>query len=435
MAVEKKNIFLRQTVETMPYTSTSRPIGTNYPKRTVATHAAFIQRKLQECYTNSLTQRQVAAIRYKEGTYLEFSSAKGHDLAIKSLESRKSGIRLLNVREDEESDIVKATVYIPAGKESFFLKKVETYASEQTSKGSPKNNDLVRSIDDIKIAMLDSFWVGKPETMPEDVPVWCEIWLRYDFNNNNSKAWKETEENILSICSEHQIHIDEKHIIFPERIIKMVLANVEELKLLIATCPYIAEIRRAQEATTFFEELSNNEQKEWIDELLQRTTYKNSDVAICLLDTGVTASHPLLAQAINLDHVQAVNSVWGVGDHQGHGTEMAGIALFNNLKDALVGKTRIEMPQKIESVKILPPTGGNDPDLYGAITEQAVSLAEIANPFAHRVICMAVTSPEYNTFDGSPTSWSAAVDSITSGADDENMKRLFVVSAGNVYVI
>ena len=91
------------------------------------------------------------------------------------------------------------------------------------------------------------------------------------------------------------------------------------------------------------------------------------------------------------------------------------------------------MPQKIESVKILPPTGGNDPDLYGAITEQAVSLAEIANPFVDRVICMAVTSPEYNTFDGSPTSWSAAVDSITSGADEESMKRLFVVSAGNVY--
>ena len=32
---------------------------------------------------------------------------------------------------------------------------------------------------------------------------------------------------------------------------------------------------------------------------------------------------------------------------------------------------------------------------------------------------MAVTAPDYNTFDGSPTSWSAAVDSITSGADEE----------------
>ena len=389
MAVEKKNIFLTQTVETMPYTSTSRPIKTNYPKRTVATHAAFIQKKLQECYTGSLTQKQAAAIRYQEGIYLEFSSAKGYDLALKSLENRKSGIRLLNVHEDEENDIVKATVYIPAGKENFFLKKVETYASKQTSKGKPKNNDLLRSIDDIKIAMLDSFWVGKTETMPGDIPVWCEIWLRYDFKNN-TEAWRESEESILSICSKHKIHIDEKHIIFPERIIKLVYANAEQLKLLIATCPYIAEIRRAQEANTFFTELSNSEQKEWIDELLQRTTYTNGNVTICLLDTGVTASHPLLAQVINLDHVQSVNSVWGVGDHQGHGTEMAGIALYNNLKDALLGKTKIEMPQKIESVKILPPTGGNNPDLYGAITEQAVSLAEIANPFVHRVICMAV---------------------------------------------
>ena len=66
MAVEKKNIFLTQTVETMPYTSTSKPIRKNYPKRTVATHAAFIQKKLRECYANSLTQKQAAAIRYKE---------------------------------------------------------------------------------------------------------------------------------------------------------------------------------------------------------------------------------------------------------------------------------------------------------------------------------------------------------------------------------
>ena len=98
----------------MPYTSTSKPIGKNYPKRTVATHAAFIQKKLRECYANSLTQKQAAAVRYKEGTYLEFSSAKGHDLAIKSLENRKSGIRLLNVHEDEENYIVRATLYIPA---------------------------------------------------------------------------------------------------------------------------------------------------------------------------------------------------------------------------------------------------------------------------------------------------------------------------------
>lgn len=70
--------------------------------------------------------------------------------------------------------------------------------------------------------------------------------------------------------------------------------------------------------------------------------------------------------------------------------------------------------------------------MYGAITEQAVALAEIANPSADRSICMAVTSSQYNTSDGSPTSWSAAVDSISSGATEENVKRLFFISAGNV---
>lgn len=433
MAVDKRNIFLKNTVETMPFTSTPKPVGTNYPKRTTETHAAFIQRKLQECYAGSLTKEQVAAIRYKDGTYLEFSSTKGYDLAIKSLENRKSGIRLLNVHEDEESDVIRATVYIPAGKESFFLKKAEAYAHEKTLKGRPKNSNLIGSIEDIKVAMLNSFWVGTSDSMPNDTPVWCEIWLRYDFKKDNAEIWKETEESIVSICSDNHIHIDNKHIIFPERIIKMVYANAEQLKVLIATCPYIAEMRRAQEATTFFEDLTNREQKEWIDELLQRINYTDGDVAVCLLDTGITAAHPLLEQAINLDHVQAVNDAWGNGDHQGHGTEMAGIALFNDLKAALTENNKIEMPQKIESVKILPPTGGNDPDLYGAVTEQAVSLAEIANPFVHRVICMAVTSPEYNTMDGSPTSWSAAVDSITSGYAEEGIKRLFVISAGNVY--
>ena len=261
MAVDKRNIFLTNTVETMSYTSSSRPMGKNFPKRTVSAHATFVQRKLQECYNNSLTQKQVAAIRYKEGIYLEFSGAKEYDLAIKSLENRKAGIRLLNVHEDEKASVIKATVYIPAGQESFFLKKVEAYANETTSTGKPKNNDLISSIDDIKVAMLDSFWIGSPESMPQIDSVWCEIWLRYDYQKDNSEAWKDSENSLISNCLENQINIVDKRIVFPERIVKMIYANADQLKILIASCPYITEIRRAQEATTFFEDLSNSEQK------------------------------------------------------------------------------------------------------------------------------------------------------------------------------
>ena len=36
---------------------------------------------------------------------------------------------------------------------------------------------------------------------------------------------------------------------------------------------------------------------------------------------------------------------------------MAGISLYNDLKEALIASDSIEIPQKVESVKILPPTG------------------------------------------------------------------------------
>ncbi len=432
MAVEKKNIFLSQTAESQAYTSIRRRISSNYPQRNTSEHADFIQHKLKKCYEESLTQRQVAAIRYKDGIYLEFSGASQHKLAIKSLENRTQGIRLLNVREDDETNTIKATVYIPDGKENYFIKKAEEYASKQTTKGKPKNNDLISSIEDVKLAVLESFWFGKPDTIPANTPVWCELWLRYDYKQNSPDTWKLIEENITSICQENNISINEKHIIFPERIVKLIYANAASLKKIISMCQFIAEIRRAPEATTFFNELSNSEQKDWVSDLLSRTTYERGDISVCLLDTGLTSKHPLLDPATDMKHVQAVNTTWGSGDHQGHGTEMAGIALFYDLKQALESNEPITISHEIESVKILPPQGVNPPDLYGAITEQAVSLAEISNPKSKRIICMAITAPDHNTFDGSPTSWSAAIDSITSGAEEENEKRLFLISAGNV---
>lgn len=428
MAVDKKNIFLSDTINSLPYVSRSTPFDRNYPKRTnPAAHAAFISRKLQECREQSLTEKQVAAIRYKEGVYLEFSSAAKYNLAIKSLENLHEGIRLLNVKTDDASDIIKATVYIPAGREAYFLEKVQAYAEPFEDGKNPKNNDLVRSIEDVKLAILDSFWVGDPKSMPADTPVWCEIWLRYEKNNI-----ADAENNFSSCCADLEIELNERHIVFPERVVRLIKANSGQLKGMISECPFIAEIRRAQESTSYFDELTGSEQQEWVDELLSRSTFLDTRATVCLLDRGLSSAHPLIAPAVRDQDVQAVEAAWGTADDEGHGTEMAGVALYNDLKKNLLDQQALVVPHKIESVKILPPRGENQPELYGAITERAVALAEITSPDSERVVCMAVTSSEYNTQDGSPTSWSAAVDSITSGADGSDEKRLFFVSAGNV---
>lgn len=294
MSVEKKNLFLSDTNTAIPYVSRSMPIGKNYPQRDNSkSHAAFIERKLNECYERSKTQKQVAAIRYKEGVYLEFSSATKHDLAIKSLENLTQGIRLLNVKSDEETETIKATVYIPAGKELYFIKKIEAYSSEVTNKGIPKNNDLVRSIEDIRIAMLDSFWIGKQDDIPDEVAQWCELWIRYD-----DLSFDDALSNVVECCAALKIEIDDNKLFFPERIVRLIKADRMQLSGLISSCKYIAEFRRAPEPTGFFDDLSGTEQQDWVQELLNRTEFKDSNSYICLLDTGLNSSHPLISPAI-----------------------------------------------------------------------------------------------------------------------------------------
>lgn len=84
---------------------------------------------------------------------------------------------------------------------------------------------------------------------------------------------------------------------------------------------------------------------------------------------------------------------------------------------------------RIESVRILPPSSGpaNDPELYGAITGEAIARAEIQAPQRRRAIAMAVTSA--NPARGRPSSWSASVDQLCF---EEANRRLIILSAGNI---
>lgn len=128
-----------------------------------------------------------------------------------------------------------------------------------------------------------------------------------------------------------------------------------------------------------------------------------------------------------------VKEEWGVHDHheQGHGTAMAGLAAYGSLENHLASTEPIIIPYTLESAKILPPSDANETpkELWGEITQQGISIAEISAPMKKRVICMAVTAADEEG-KGQPSSWSGAIDQITSGAEDEK-QRLFLISAGN----
>jgi len=426
--MEKANIFLSNTKESMPYKTTRRGGGkNNYPVLTQPlAHVRKLKQELDSIINSAITPEQVAAIKEKDGFYLDISGKQGYDLNYKSLEDERAGIQLLNIQSEDA--LTKATVFVPQNKVSNLISKFDKFESTIGVGDKPKNNDLVRSIDTIREADVASFWQGPHENMPtSNIRVWCEVWLTTEKQNDSDVL---TE--FKSLLDEFNIAYKNEHITFPERIVMLILVNYNDLVALLQCSKYIAELNKCEEPNSFFIKESLTAQYDWVDDIKNRLQPEDSNATICLLDTGVSSAHPLLEPFIHEQDIHTVFDDGDVSDSDGHGTGMAGVALYHDLNQSLLSHDTISIPYRIESSKILR-NQKNDPELYGAITAQGILFNEIENPDKDRSICMAVTT---DATDGHPTSWSGAIDEIVAGvnifgADNED-KRLMLTSAGNV---
>lgn len=426
--MEKANIFLSNTKESMPYKTTRKGRGTrNYPHLDrPLEHVRKLKQELDSIVKTTITSQQVAAIKEKDGFYLDISGKQGYDLNYKSLEDERAGIQLLNIQSKDA--LTKATVFVPQNKVSNLISKFDKFESTIGVGDNPKNNDLVRSIDTIREADVASFWQGPHENMPtSDIRVWCEVWLSTEKQNDSDVL---TE--FKSLLDKFKIVYKNEHITFPERIVMLILVNYNDLVALLQCSKYIAELNKCEEPNSFFIEESLTAQYDWVDDIKNRLQLEDSNATICLLDTGVSSAHPLLEPFIHEQDIHTVFDDGDVSDSDGHGTGMAGIALYHDLNQSLLSHDTISIPYRIESSKILR-NQENDPELYGAITAQGILFNEIENSDKDRSICMAVTT---DATDGHPTSWSGAIDEIVAGvnifgADNED-KRLMLISAGNV---
>jgi len=412
-----------------PFTSPKRGGGTRtFPKRNREEHGHLIKQKLEQAWQDSENEMAVTH-NTRTGTYIEFQSAPGCDIKIQSLENLGKGIRLCNVRQEGPSDDSKktttfVTTFVPNKQRKYFFDKVEEYLTKETSKGNPKNKDLLEGIEDLQKAKVDSLWTDDKALIPDDTTkVWCEIWLE---DNNGA------EDRFNSLLAKHNIESKPNDITFPERIVKLILANWQDLSKLTKHSDDIAEYRRAKTTAAFLLSETPADQSQWGDDLLQRLTVDNtSNVAICLLDTGVNNGHPLIAPILSDSDCQTVNKEWGAHDHRGHGTLMAGLLGYGDLQGSLETNNRVTITHCLESVKILLDHDTTNPELWGDITIQGISRAEIQEPDRKRIICMPISSAD-NRDRGRPSSWSAAIDTVTSGAGaDDGVRRLVIVAAGN----
>jgi len=419
------HFYLQGTASADSY---SRPGGGGSPvplERDRISHANHLASRLQSAVQEAEQQgtRRRQDLTYgTPGFYLEFQVHK-EELKEITLDNRTKHIELRAVRQsDTDVQTVHATVFVPDGAADHFLKKINDYRDEDSKKGNPKNQTLITRIEEIRLGAVRSLFTDLKELYPaSNQMIWWEVWLisgsRDDFQAIARKLDFQVKDHTLS---------------FPEREIVLALTDISTLAIIVNNTNVIAELRVAKDNPSFyFEEVDALGQAEWVEALKKQLFFPTTDqIAVSILDSGANRTHLLLEKSLDSKDLHTCNPTWGVGDNPGcgHGTAMAGLVLYGDLQDALTSSNPIELSYQLESVKILPPQGQNDPELYGAITQEAVARVEIQAPHRKRVFCMAVTNEGTN--QGSPSSWSAAIDKLCFGEVD--IRRLMILPVGNI---
>ncbi len=322
----------------------------------------------------------------------------------------------------------RATVFASAEGIEKLRKKVSEFQEKNRKNkdgtiGRPCHADLMQSIGAIAEAGLQALWRSPHKNFPEDNATYpWEIWLD-----------KEAAENFISNAPGHGVLISIDLLEFPEDLVVIGTATRDALALAVRRLGGVRALAAPTVTADHFDTLDIEEQVEWVSDFEARTTFDaGSDPNyITLLDRGVSRAHPLIAPALSVDDRHAAEPAWGLEDVVGHGTQLAGLALYGDLTTALQTMHPIQVRHRLESAKIIPDAGHNPHHLLGAVTRKGINAVE-TNGDRRRTFTLATTTEDDTPHDGAPTSWSSEVDQLASGASgDRKKERLILVSAGN----
>jgi Subtilase family len=340
---------------------------------------------------------------------------------------------------------------VPDGKLGALERRVREYLTKENAPKKegqvpqPKNARLINAISTIRRAAFAELWTDKVPPPDQNQVTVFQIWLRL-----GSEAPNQVYASFRDAAQPLDVVVEPGYLTFPGRVVIAARSTRAALEQAIDLLDFVAEIRKTSLLAEFFlSGLRPYEQVEWVRDMAGRIEIPPADQKlprVALFDTGVSRGHPLLSPLIDPADMHAVIDTWDTADHQGHGSEMAGLALHGDLRTPLASRDPHRIPHRLESVKILPDTGENLPHLYGWTCDEAVRLVEQTNADAIRTFSMMTTAIGATT--GWPSEWSATLDRLAFGLRGQSASaldlpamdgdtprvqpRLFVVAAGNI---
>ncbi|WFB35216.1 S8 family peptidase [Kiritimatiellota bacterium B12222] len=438
-----QHITIRPQAKRMPFEGSGRGTFRIYA-RNRREHAAELRRQLATVQEAFETKKEELEPDSRFGLLLEVESIPGHPLKFTSLshQSRskeKDGIYLLNVRHfgEEQNQITKATILVPYGRLDLLESKLEAYSDPEKDSvkddgtKTPRNTELLANIRRIRVAALEALWTEPTPLPPKEELRWWELWISREARSEQSPSFLDQFNRVVQ---EKGLSVNAQRLRLPDHEVVLIKARGVDLENSLDLLNTLTEIRAVHPCSADLMDLPGIEQEEWMAEALDLMEWPDANApAVCILDTGVNRGHPLLENILTDTDCMTLLPQFGSQDQRGHGTAMAGLAAYDDLRQLMTETRSWQQRHRLESVKMIQTGNEHDPQNYGAVTQQAVSAAEVNHHDRRRAFCMALTQPKYES-KGQPSAWSAAVDSVTAGSEEEGQpKRVMLISAGNVH--
>ncbi|AKS32775.1 hypothetical protein AFA91_13770 [Mycolicibacterium goodii] len=306
--------------------------------------------------------------------------------------------------------------------------KATAYANEDTKKGNPKYNNLIARINEVSLATIADLSLGEiPNDVPDEDRLWVEIWTRggvglspaeHDAIDASVSAFA-----ALTTAGAGALPVFRG----PERDVHVVLASGESLKALPMLLPDAAEVHVAP--TVF--PIVMAEAQDADGEIADIHPPPASAAVVAVHDTGVDSAHPYVTPVL-LGAESVVPGTTGAADSDGHGTQMAGVAVYSTLADG-VADGLIYADAWLVAMRLLDSAAepGGDPERGVLWAERTTESVEVAESFAgDRPVIhnLSIGADNVTTGRTDRTAWSVAADLL---AWNNGNGRMLVVAGGN----